>query len=49
MQTPDFSVGFGSEIEESSGSFVNVSWLVVFALVLAAVGYLVWRKKGKKR
>jgi len=48
MQTLDFTVGFGSEIEESNGSFVNLGWLPVFAL-LAVVGFLVWRKKRRKR
>ena len=46
---PDVTFGFGTEVEESGGSFVNLGW-PGFALVLAVVGYLVWRKtKGKKR
>jgi hypothetical protein len=44
---PDFSIGFGTEVEERG---VNVVVLVVFALVLAVVLYLAQRKrKAKKR
>ena len=42
---PDFSIGYGSELEEQG---VNLAALVVFALVIAVVVYLVQRK-GKKR
>jgi len=48
VQIPDFSVGYGSEIEEDLGWADPVLLVVVSLLVIAA---WIWyrRRKGKKR
>ena len=45
MQGPDFSIGFGSEIEEPMRWFDHLPWVVAFALVAV---YIVWRRKRKE-
>jgi hypothetical protein len=46
-QRPDFTVGYGTEVEESTGSFNYLPWVLAF-VALAAV-YVLWRRKQKAR
>ena len=44
---PDVSLGYGTEVVETGGWFVNLGWLGI-ALVLTVIGYLAWRQRRKK-
>ena len=46
MQLPDFSVGYGTEVEDG-GDWFALAVLVVVALVIAVVVYFARKKKGK--
>ena len=46
-QRPDFTVGYGTEVEESTGSFNYLAWVLAFVALVAV--YVFWRRKRKTR
>ena len=44
-QRPDFTVGYGTELKESTGSFNYLAWVLVFVALVAV--YVFWRRKRK--
>lgn len=48
MQLPDFSVGYGTEVEETSWSSVVLVYGLMLAVVVAGA-YFLWRRKAGKK